>query len=80
MNKTTFDFGMYDETFSIEDVKDHGLIFLTWATWKSAILATFLAVCAALAICGKSMIINYIVNHAPQERPINRMILVDTVS
>ena len=51
-----------------------------WQKWKSALPTFFSAICAFLIVCGKGMIINYIRRHAPIERPINRLVLIDEVS
>ena len=39
-----------------------------------------LGVCAVVVIGGQGMIIHYIKNHTPRNRPINRMFLIDLVS
>ena len=39
-----------------------------------------LGACAVLVIGGQGLIIHYIKNHTPKDRPINRMFLIDLVS
>ena len=68
-----------DEQYQIIETEDHNLSIYKLEKWQSNILVSFLCVCLVIDIVGKGMIIFYIGNYAPKERPINRMILVDQV-
>ena len=68
-----------NQSFEIIHIEDHSLTFFRWEEWISKLLTFFLAICALVSIIGTTMIIFYIAKHAPKERPINRMILIDQV-
>ena len=59
--------------------EEYSMSVFTWYGWKFNVLITSLVIFAMVSIVGQSMIIFYIGRHAPKERPINRMILVDQV-
>ena len=50
-----------------------------WEEWMSDLQILFTTICAVATVCGQVAIINYIGQHAPIERPINKLVLIDQV-
>ena len=75
MNSSVFD----ELDNQIIEIHDHSLSLLNWPGWQLSLYLLFLAICSVIAIGGRTMIIYYLLRHAPKERPINKMILVDQV-
>ena len=67
---------------TIHDLKvdDDFALFDNWQEWKSDLSILISTICAITTVSGQGMIINYITRHAPKERPINRLFLIDQVS
>ena len=47
--------------------------------WKSDLFILSKTFCDIVTICGEGMIIYYISRHAPKERQINKLVLIDQV-
>ena len=57
---------------------------MTWTVhklqyWQLVLLICYYSICASIAIVGEALVIFYILQHAPKERPLNKMILIDQV-
>ena len=71
--------GLESEEFQISDIKDHSLPIFKLQYWQLVLFICYYSVCAIITIVGEAMVIFYIVQHAPKNRPLNRMILIDWV-
>ena len=72
-------FGFGSEEFQISDTEDHGVPIFKLQYWQLVLLICYYSICGIIAIVGEALVIFYIVQHAPKERPLNRMILIDQV-
>ena len=63
----------------INSLENHSLPIFQWEEWKSKLFTGFTLVAVAVNFFGQGMIIFYIKRHAPAERPINKMYLIDQV-
>ena len=73
----TFGFGR--EEFQISNIEDHAVPIFKLQYWQLVLLICYYSICASIAIVGEALVIFYILQHAPKERPLNRMILIDQV-
>ncbi len=65
-----------NHTFKVDD---HFMPLNIWQEWKSDLSILFSGIWAVVIGSGQGMIIHYIRRHAPKERPINRLFLIDQV-
>ena len=72
-------FGFESEEFQISNIEDHAVPFFKLQYWQLVLLICYYSICASIAIVGEALVIFYILQHAPKERPLNRMILIDQV-
>ena len=54
-------------------------MFNQWQGLKSNSYVILIGICSGLTILGQALIIYYIQRHAPKNRPINQMFLIDQV-
>ena len=71
---------MIEIGINLQDLEDHTLSYFKWEWWQLYLFIVYYIICAVIAILGQIMIVFYIAKHAPKNRPINKMILVDQVS
>ena len=71
--------GLESEEFQISDIKDHSVPIFKLQYWQLVLFICYYSVCAIITIVGEALVIFYIVQHAPKNRPLNRMILIDWV-
>ena len=69
-----------DSAIEIVEVTDESVKMLRWKGPLSYVLLTFLSACGFLSASIKLLFIKYLVWHAPKNRPINNLLLVDQVS
>ena len=72
--------GLGSEELQIYNIEDHASTIFKLQYWQFVCLICYYSVCAAIAIFGEALIIFYIARHAPKNRPLNRMILIDQVN
>ena len=72
--------GLGSEEFQIYNIEDHASPIFKLQYWQFVSLICYYSVCAIIAIFGEALIIFYIARHAPKNRPLNRMILIDQAS
>ena len=70
-------FGLGSEEFQISNIEDHAVPIFKLKYWQLDLLICYYLICAIIAIVGEALVIFYIMQHAPKERPLNRMILID---
>lgn len=68
--------------FAIEllQLSDESVHLIKWEGFVSLIIIAFVIICAAISTLSKGVIVAYIKYKAPKARPINKMIVHDTVS
>jgi hypothetical protein len=71
--------GFGSEEFQISIIEDHAVPIFKLQCWQLVLLSCYYSICASIAIVGEALVIFYILQHAPKERPLNRMILLDQV-
>ena len=71
--------GLESEEFQISDIKDHSIPIFKLQYWQLVLFICYYSVCAIITIVGEALVIFYIARHAPKNRPLNRMILIDQV-
>ena len=71
--------GLGSEEFQIYNIEDHAVPIFKLQYWQLVLFICYYSVCAIITIVGEAMVIFYIVQHAPKNRPLNRMILIDWV-
>ena len=64
---------------AMSNAQENTSFFNNWQEWKSDVTFLFKTICAVATIIGQGMIIYYIKRHAPKERPINKLVLIDQV-
>ena len=72
-------YSVTDEKFEIANVTDHMVSVYRLPLLKLSVLISFFVIFSILGKIGQLMIIWYLKEYAPKNRPINRMILVDQV-
>ena len=72
-------FGLGSEEFQISNIEDHAVPIFKLKYWQLDLLICYYSICAIIAIVGEALVIFYIMQHAPKDRPLNRMILIDQV-
>ena len=72
--------GLGSEELQIYNIEDHASTIFKLQYWQFVCLICYYSVCAIIAIFGEALIIFYIARHAPKNRPLNRMILIDQVN
>ena len=60
-------------------VDENLYLFDNLYSWKSELFFLSKAFCDIATICGEGMIVYYISRHAPKERQINKLVLIDQV-
>ena len=71
--------GVGDEKFEVNNITDHSVSVYKLKFWQLCTLISTYVMFALATYSGQLMIIWYITQYAPKNRPINRMILVDQV-
>ena len=61
------------------EVATNSLSLLKFESWSSYGLIIGLSLSLAIGFILKSLVINYVLFHAPKDRPLNRLILLDQV-
>ena len=69
-----------DYLFYLIDIVDKSVKLIELNGVYSIVLIGFSVICGTVCLSSRSFVINYIYRYAPNDRPINKMILIEQVS